>query len=117
MEGPGGLVCPSQGTAEAVMQLSRPAQLSGRILTTCSKIAFAIRSNFRLRTAVRTAKLQHEAAGQISGLLAMMQPDTPSPRKHSRKGKNPKSSYSMFARPASMVEADAQGQFIFIGLL
>ena len=54
--------------------------------------------------------MQHEAAGEMSGLLAMMQPDTPSPRKHSRKGKNPKSSYSIFARPASIVEADAQGQ-------
>lgn len=61
-------------------------------------------------TAVRVAKLQHEAAGEISGLLAMMQPGTPSPRKHSRKGKNPRSSYNMFARPASMDAADEQGQ-------
>ena len=60
--------------------------------------------------AVRAAKLQQEAAGEISGLLAMLQPDTPSPRKHRRKGNNPKSSYSMFARPASVEEADEQGQ-------
>ena len=63
-----------------------------------------------LCTAVRVAKLQHEAAGEISGLLAMMQPGTPSPRKHSRKGKNPRSSYTMFARPVSMDAADEQGQ-------